>query len=360
MSLIWHAAFRNTTRNTLRIPSIIYRAPFTGRLQPVSLHKKYVKTYTGKGHSSVSTFKSISDLGKLKLNFMVTITTVGSAFCAFKSGMPLDIAVGAVIGTSLPTFMVAVSSAMMNQVKEKEFDAKMERTANRPLVTGVFSAENVKLWSWGLGMTGVSTLMGLNYMLLSPGVSPYFCLVAPSLSAITWLVYVYVYTPLKRVTKFNTEVGAVVGAIPPLIGWFSMQAPMLGFDCMEYVKEPICLFALLYFWQIQHFMLLANRYREQYKNGGFQMRQERELEYGLLFGILPLLCLRPLAYFFDVVTLIPGIVMEIALFALGVVYRSPFGLPAGFIVLIVVLFLFLVGSERPEKGSEWDRRRIFG
>jgi heme o synthase len=148
--------------------------------------------------------------------------------------------------------LVAAGGSALNQLLERTLDARMRRTADRPLPSGRVSPEEAA--AFGAGLSGA----GLAYLLATV---PAAALVA---AVVTVGTYVLVYTPLKRVTVWNTVIGAVPGALPPVIGWCAARgwdgAPMASW-----------LFAVLFLWQLPHFMAIAWMYRDDYAAGGFRM-----------------------------------------------------------------------------------------
>ena len=146
---------------------------------------------------------------------------------------------------------MAAAAATLKEWLERDLDAKMPRTADRPLPAGRISPDEALLGGAGMAALGLGTL--------------YFGVHAPAafLAAATLALYLFVYTPMKRWTSFNTFVGAIPGAIPPLIG-FSAGRGRIEF-------EGWALFSILFLWQIPHFMAIAWRYREDYRKAGFRM-----------------------------------------------------------------------------------------
>jgi protoheme IX farnesyltransferase len=149
------------------------------------------------------------------------------------------------------TALVAGGAAALNQLLEREHDAKMRRTASRPLPSGRMQPAAVALFG------GITSVIGLVYLavLVNPLTSV--------IGAVTSISYLFIYTPLKRVTWVNTLVGAIPGALPPLMGWTAARNELSG--------EGWALFAILAFWQIPHFMAIAWLYREEYAKAGFVM-----------------------------------------------------------------------------------------
>ena len=151
------------------------------------------------------------------------------------------------IGTSL----AAGGAAVLNQWLEREADAKMVRTKDRPIPSGQISAYNALMFGLGLSTFG-------SYLLFA-GANP----LAGLLTALTIASYVLLYTPLKRLTTWNTLVGALPGALPPLIGWAAAEGQISTLGWI--------LFAILFLWQMPHFFAIAWTYRKDYASGGFIM-----------------------------------------------------------------------------------------
>lgn len=197
-----------------------------------------------KVNSLAEIFSKYSELGKVRITFFVSITTL----------------LGAVLYTgefstassfvSLGVFLLAVGSASINQIQELKFDSRMKRTKNRPLPSGAVSFYNAVLFS------SFSALIGSILILLS-GNFPALIL---GLTALIW--YNVIYTPLKRKSSLAVFPGAVIGAIPPMIGWTAM-----GGSATDQIIMVIALF--LFIWQIPHFWLLYLIYADDYNSAGF-------------------------------------------------------------------------------------------
>jgi heme o synthase len=186
-------------------------------------------------------------LTKARLSLLVIITTfVG--FC-MASGATLDWLrlFHAILGTTL----AAASAGVLNQRIEIQVDRLMERTRRRPLPAGRMKPATALALGIGLGVTGVVWLwLTTNTM-------------AAYLAAATIIIYIALYTPLKRRTSLCTIVGAVSGAIPPVIGWTAVHP---SFDGGAWV-----LFGILFTWQMPHFLAIAWMYRDEYAQAGFVM-----------------------------------------------------------------------------------------
>jgi protoheme IX farnesyltransferase len=188
------------------------------------------------------------ELTKPRIAVLVLVTVGVGALLA--AGRSLDVALlfHAVAGTAL----VASGASALNQLMERSRDARMRRTENRPLPAG--RLQPVEVLVFGLLLTGV----GLAYLALAlPTIS------AAIVAAVTFVGYVFVYTPLKPVTTLNTMIGAIPGALPPVIGWTAVRG--------DIGPEAIALFAILFLWQLPHFLAIAWIYREDYARAGYRM-----------------------------------------------------------------------------------------
>ncbi|CAL8998101.1 unnamed protein product [Prunus brigantina] len=187
------------------------------------------------------------ELSKARLSMLV-VATSGTGF-VLGSGHAIDFS--GLFWTCAGTMMVAASANSLNQVFEKNNDAKMNRTKQRPLPSGRITIPHAVTWASAAGLAGTALLASQANML------------AAGLAASNLILYAFVYTPLKQIHPVNTWVGAVVGAIPPLLGWAAAAG--------EVSLNAMLLPAALYFWQIPHFMALAYLCRNDYAAGGFRM-----------------------------------------------------------------------------------------
>lgn len=149
------------------------------------------------------------------------------------------------------TFLTSSGAAVLNQFVERGFDAMMDRTKNRPIPTGKISSRNA-LW-FGI----LLSVIGVLYLLITTN------LLTSILSLATILLYLFLYTPMKRITTWNTVLGSIPGAIPPLGGWTAATGSL---DAPAWV-----LFGILFCWQIPHFLAIAIIYAQDYSRGGFKM-----------------------------------------------------------------------------------------
>ncbi|MBU6408782.1 MAG: heme o synthase [Verrucomicrobia bacterium] len=189
----------------------------------------------------------VADLVKARLTALVLLTTAAG----FYIGEPGHVHLLLLLNTLGGTALVAAGAAALNQWLEREFDAKMARTQDRPLPSGRMAPAAAAAFG------GVSAVAGLVYLALSVN------LPTSVLGAITLISYLFIYTPLKRVTWANTAIGAIPGALPPLMGWTAARNDLAG--------GGWTLFAILAFWQIPHFFAIAWIYRDEYAKAGFVM-----------------------------------------------------------------------------------------
>ena len=196
----------------------------------------------GKSWSAV-----FSDLIKARLTTLVLLTTA----VGFYIGEIGSINFILFFNTLAATGLVAAGASALNQLLEREYDAKMRRTQDRPLPSGRLQPTTVAIFG------GVSSVVGLVYLALAVN------LLTSVLGAVTLVSYLFIYTPLKRVTWLNTAIGAIPGALPPLMGWTAARNELGG--------QGWALFAILAFWQMPHFFAIAWLYRDEYAKAGFVM-----------------------------------------------------------------------------------------
>ena len=188
-----------------------------------------------------------ADLIKARLTTLVLLTTLVGFYLGWRGPMNYLLMLTAGLGTAL----VASGAAALNQLLEREHDAKMRRTRNRPLPSGRLQPPTVMIFG------GVCSCAGLLYLALAVN------LTTSVIGAVSLLSYLFIYTPLKRVTWLNTAVGAIPGALPPMMGWTAARGEMSS--------EGWALFAILAFWQVPHFFAIAWIYRDEYAKAGFVM-----------------------------------------------------------------------------------------
>jgi protoheme IX farnesyltransferase len=189
----------------------------------------------------------LAQLVKARLTLLVLLTTAVGYYLGAENPISYLGLLHAVLGTAL----AAASAAALNQWWERRTDALMQRTKTRPIPAGRMLARDA------LVIGTLLAIAGITYLALACNA------LAASLAALTIVLYIFAYTPLKRISTTNTLVGAIPGAIPPMIGWAAARGS-LGAGAWS-------LFAILFFWQMPHFFALAWMYRDDYARAGFQM-----------------------------------------------------------------------------------------
>jgi protoheme IX farnesyltransferase len=187
------------------------------------------------------------ELTKPRIVALELVTVIVAAQLAAPWGIDRWVLVHAVLGAAL----VAASAGAINQWWERATDARMKRTAHRPLPAG-------RLMSWQVVIFGAATLVaGILELALGVGLQ------TAAVALATWIVYVFAYTPLKTRSPLNTAVGAVSGALPILIGWTAAGATI--------DVRALSLVAVMFLWQFPHFMAIAWLHRADYARAGQQM-----------------------------------------------------------------------------------------
>jgi protoheme IX farnesyltransferase len=187
------------------------------------------------------------DLAKPEITFLVAISSLAGFFLASTSGVDVALLMHALVGVTLS----AAGGGMLNHYIERDLDAKMRRTSTRPLPAGRIPPP-VAL---GVGIT--FCLLGIVQLVVNVN------LLTALLGAVTVVGYLCVYTPLKTRTKYNTIIGCVPGALPALGGWTAATGSIDA--------GGLVLFAILFVWQMPHFLSLAWMYRRDYARAGFAM-----------------------------------------------------------------------------------------
>lgn len=186
------------------------------------------------------------ELTKPRITMLVLITTAVGYAVAWRGGFDPATFVALILGTAL----LSGGASALNQYVEREFDARMERTRSRPLPSGRVMPADAAVFGLVLSGAGLLLLAAAGWLTLLLG--------AAALAS-----YVLAYTPLKRVSSLCTVVGAIPGAIPPMMGWAASRGS-LG-------PGAWALFAVLFLWQLPHFLAIGWMYREDYARGGFPM-----------------------------------------------------------------------------------------
>ncbi|MFO1053830.1 MAG: heme o synthase [Planctomycetota bacterium] len=200
--------------------------------------------------------RAFLELGKLRLSSLAIFAVVAGLYLGTPSGISVDTAL--LVSTTIGTLLIAVAGNALNMLLERDVDPLMERTRGRPLPTRRLTPREVRIFGVACAAIGIFVLaVSTNWL-------------ATGLCALVLVTYVFVYTPLKRVSEFNTIVGAVPGALPPVVGYVAAKG-------MIDVAAAV-LFAILFLWQIPHFLAISWRYRHDYARGGMKMLAVRDVE----------------------------------------------------------------------------------
>ena len=187
------------------------------------------------------------ELTKPRVTFLVVITTLVGYYLGARG----EVNALRLLCTLLGTALVAGGTSALNQYLERDIDAKMTRTRNRPLPTGRLTPRQALIFAYSITMIGVFGLaLAVNFL-------------TAALAAATHIFYIFLYTPLKQKTSLSTLVGAIPGALPPVGGWTAARNDL--------TVEALVLFAILFLWQLPHVLAISWLYSEDYKRGGFPL-----------------------------------------------------------------------------------------
>jgi heme o synthase len=239
-------------------------------------------------------------LTKPEVNFLILITTFVGFYLASSREGRFSFAV--LFNTLLGTLLVASGTGALNQYLERKFDAQMRRTARRPAAAGRLTPSAVLAFGTALALTG-SVYLAIAVNLL-----------ASVLATVTLLIYLFVYTPLKRTTPMCVLVGAFPGAMPPLIGWAAASGRLNS--------EAGILYAMLFLWQFPHFMAIAWMYREDYDRAGYLVlpKGNARVPFVILETLLPLLALIAISILQSPARHAPTFYCAVALLGTGFTY----------------------------------------
>lgn len=196
---------------------------------------------------SVATFRDYVEMTKPRITFMVVLTTMAGFYMGAIGSMDIMLLMHTMIGTAI----VVASANTLNQLWERQTDVLMERTRNRPLPAGRLDSREA------LASGIVLVVVGLLQLFIAVNT------LTALLAFIAWVVYLLLYTPLKKRTSLSTLVGGVSGALPPMIGWAGARGAL--------TVESTVLFLILFFWQLPHFLAIAWMYRDDYARAEFAM-----------------------------------------------------------------------------------------
>jgi heme o synthase len=192
------------------------------------------------------------ELTKPRITFLVLITTLVGFYMGSREGLNFLLLFHTIVGTGL----IASGASALNQYFERELDARMVRTRNRPLPDGRLVPGDALIFSASISAAGVI------YLLLFVNV------LTAAIGAATLVGYILVYTPLKTRTTLCTLIGAFPGAAPPVMGWTAARG--------EVDAVALSLFAILFLWQMPHFFAIAWIFTEDYMRAGFTMNGSGE------------------------------------------------------------------------------------
>src|SRR5215510_3646037 len=224
--------------------------------------------------TGLATLADYWSLTKPEVNLLILITTL-AGFCLAVPSPIQHFPVLLLINTLLGTLLVASGTGTLNQFLERNFDAQMRRTSRRPVASGRITPANAL--AFGIALS----CLGCLYLLVTVNS------LSSLLALITLLSYLFLYTPLKRKTPLCVLVGALPGAMPPLIGWAGAVGSLN--------LEAWSLYTILFLWQFPHFMAIAWMYREDYSRAGYLVlpRGNARGEVMALQSVLPSLLLIP-------------------------------------------------------------------
>lgn len=200
-----------------------------------------------KGLDLGTVFADLTELTKPRITLMVVLTAGIGLLLASGGDVPFSLVVHTLLGTGL----LAGGSSALNQVLERDLDALMQRTAQRPLPAGRMHPDVALLFGVTIAIVGLLEL------------TLFVNLLTALLGTLALASYVFLYTPLKRVSSLATVVGAIPGAIPPLMGWTAVTN--------EIALGAWVLFGILFLWQLPHFLAIAWMCREDYARAGLPM-----------------------------------------------------------------------------------------
>jgi len=217
--------------------------------------------------AKVNLSRDIITLVKARMGLLAAII----ALAGYYMGTVGPVSVSGMLHVFFGTWIVCAGAFLLNMYMERDVDSMMARTANRPLAARRVPATPV--FVAGL----IVTAMGVAYLAFFTN------LLAAASGAVAMFGYVYIYTPMKRITTLNTIVGSFPGAMPPIIGWAAATN--------EISAGAIVMFMILFLWQVPHFLALAWMYRDEYREAGFVMISHNDPEgifttrQNLIYGI---------------------------------------------------------------------------
>ena len=225
--------------------------------------------------------KNLIELTKIRIGFLVLTTTIIGFYLGSEGNFSSSLLLYTIIGT----LCSSTGGSIINNVIEFESDKKMDRTKDRVLPTKKISVQFALFLGLLFVVLGIFTL----YLKVNT--------LTAILSALTIILYLFVYTPLKRVSWINTSIGAIPGAIPPLGGWTAAT------NSLDW--GGVALFLILFFWQHPHFYAIAFMYKDDYENAGLKMLSGldngvKKIALHIFLHALILIPISTLPFFFEV------------------------------------------------------------
>jgi heme o synthase len=257
------------------------------------------------------------DLTKPRMNVVVLATTVAGYYLATREPVEWTRLIPTLVGTAL----AAAGASVLNQVMERDFDALMPRTADRPLPAGRIRPVEARVFGLLLAVAGISVL-AINVNALTAW-----------LGVITLVTYLLIYTPAKRYTTLCTLFGAVPGAIPVMMGFTAASGKITA--------TALALFLLLFVWQIPHFLAIAILYRDDYAKGGFHILPVGDAHLDVTSRQILLYCL----------TLVPVTVFPVVL--------GTAGWPYFIVAMVLNAILTAYGVDAARSRRRQHARRLF-
>jgi protoheme IX farnesyltransferase len=211
---------------------------------------------------------------KVRITGLVTLTAMAGYGLA-PGLVPGDQWGARLLSVAAGVFLITAGASAVNMFLERRTDALMDRTRTRPLPMNMVTPGTALALGAFASVAGLLLLVPLGWL-------------PAGIAALSWVLYIVVYTPLKAMTSLNTVVGAIPGALPPLIGWTATGAPLS--------MPALIPFFLMFVWQVPHFLALAWMYRDDYERGGLQMLSVEDKEGGMVGrqALLYAICLIPI------------------------------------------------------------------
>jgi len=206
------------------------------------------------------------DLTKPGITFLVVITALAAFYIASYGSPEIVLLIHALLGIAF----ISGGGGALNHYIEREQDVVMNRTRNRPIPAGRVHPVEALIFGLGLSVTGIV------YLFITVNN------VTAILGALTLIGYIAVYTPLKKVSPHSTIIGAFPGAMPPVLGWTAVTGGIS--------VEAVLLFAIVFFWQMPHFLGIAWMYRKDYERGGFPMLPVAQPDGKSTFRMITIYC----------------------------------------------------------------------